>query len=230
MSIPAKVSGSVDFLDANSWLQRSDTFTDNLALFRPSNIIFDSDISTALIIKKEALGVREYSAASLTTHNQYLYGRFQVILKASKVPGVVTGFFLHRDSPRLEIDIEIVGKKSSRLVVNVFYNPGGDGAKFDYGYRGAPSYIELGFDASESYHSYAIEWLPNEIRWFVDDNLVHRRVEWDPTPIPHLPMGLHINFWPSRSRELAGRLFDRKIPAKMFIKSVVVQAHQYQRP
>lgn len=225
-SNPVEISSGVDLLDVNRWLQRSDTFTDNLALFRPSNILFDSDCGIGLNIKKESLGVREYSAASLTTRNQYLYGRFQVVLKASKVPGVVTGFFLHRDSPRQEIDIEIAGKNSNHLILNVFYNPGGDGAKFDYGYRGTPSHIDLGFDASDSYHTYAIEWHPNEIRWFVDNNLVHRRFEWDPTPIPQLPMALHINFWPSRSRELAGTLVNRKIPATAFIKSVTLQAHR----
>ncbi|WP_115617663.1 family 16 glycosylhydrolase [Chromobacterium vaccinii] len=40
------------------------------------------------------------------------------------MPGLVTGFFLHRDSPRQEIDVEITGDRPDRLLVNVFYNPG----------------------------------------------------------------------------------------------------------
>jgi len=140
------------------------------------------------------------------------------------VPGVVTGFFLHRDSPRQEIDVEIVGKWSERLLVNVFYNPGDEGAKFDYGYRGAPSMIELGFDASESPHRFAIEWGPGAIRWLVDDQLIHERVNWDPTPIPRLPMTLHVNTWPSRSRELAGRLADGRLPATAVVSSIAVEA------
>ena len=43
-------------------------------------------------------------------------------------------------------------------MVNVFYNPGDEGAQFDYGYRGAPSYVDLGFDASEASHRFAIDW------------------------------------------------------------------------
>jgi len=50
----------------------------------------------------------------------------------------VTGFSLHRDSPRQEIDVEIAGNRPDQLLVNVFYNLGPDGAKFDYGYRGRP--------------------------------------------------------------------------------------------
>jgi beta-glucanase (GH16 family) len=141
------------------------------------------------------------------------------------VPGVITGFFLHRDSPRQEIDIEIAGHRTDRLVVNVFYNPGGEGAQFDYGYRGAPSYVDLGFDASESGHRFAIEWGPCEIRWLVDNRLVHRRADWEPTPIPSLPMALHLNAWPSRSKELAGRLTSRRLPTSTFIRSIALEAN-----
>ena len=224
---PVRVSDCLKFLDTGRWLPRDDTFTDNLALFRPSNIEFHSGHGAALCIRRESLGVREYSAASLTSRDRYLFGRFEAIIKASNVPGVVTGFFLHRDSPRQEIDIEIAGNRTDRLLLNVFYNPGGEGAKFDYGYRGAASYIDLGFDASAAYHRYAIEWDPCEIRWFVDNRLVHRRVDWEPTPIPHLPMALHINTWPSRSKELAGRLANRQLPATTFIRSIELEANQH---
>jgi GR25 family glycosyltransferase involved in LPS biosynthesis len=223
---PVKVSDCLDFLDTSRWLPRSDTFTDNLALFRPSNIEFCPGRGATFSIRRESLGVRDYSAASLSSREQYLFGRFEAIIKASNVPGVVTGFFLHRDSPRQEIDVEIAGNRPDRLLVNVFYNPGGEGAKFDYGYRGAASYICLGYDASEAFHRYVIEWGPCEIRWFVDNRLVHRRVDWQPTPIPHLPMTLHVNAWPSRSKELAGRLASRRLPTTTVLRSIELEANR----
>ena len=223
---PVRINDCLEVLDTRRWLLRDDTFTDNLALFRTSNVEFRSGIGASLSIRRESLGVREYSAASLTSRDRYLYGRFEAIIQASNVPGVVTGFFLHRDSPRQEIDIEITGNRTDRLLVNVFYNPGGEGAKFDYGYRGAASYIDLGFDASESDHRFAIEWGPCEIRWLVDNRLVHRRAHWEPTPIPHLPMALHVNAWPSRSKELAGRLTSRRLPTTTFIRSIALEANR----
>jgi GR25 family glycosyltransferase involved in LPS biosynthesis len=229
IATPVIVNDCLKSLDKRHWLMRDDTFTGNLALFRPSNIEFQSGFGIALSIKRESLGVREYSAACLTSRDLYLFGRFEAVIKATNVPGVVTGFFLHRDSPRQEIDIEIAGNRTDRLLVNVFYNPGGEGAKFDYGYRGAASYIDLGFDASESYHRFAIEWEPYEIRWFVDDRLIHTRVDWDPTPIPHLPMALHVNAWPCRSKELAGRLNNRRLPTTTSIKSIVLEANLHHR-
>ncbi|KQT35828.1 hypothetical protein ASG22_02060 [Chryseobacterium sp. Leaf405] len=209
-------------LDNKFWALRNDTFTDNLALFREGNAEIDLQQGLKLIVKKNDLGVRDYSAGALTSNYQYLYGRFETVLKASNKPGVITGFFLHRNSPRQEIDIEIAGINPNLLLVNVFYNPGDEGAKFDYGYRGTPTYISLGFDASESFHKYTIEWDEYEIRWFVDDNLVHRRIEWNPTPIPHLPMSLHLNIWPCRSKEFAGRLVNKSLPAIAVFNNVKI--------
>jgi beta-glucanase (GH16 family)/GR25 family glycosyltransferase involved in LPS biosynthesis len=218
------VHDRLERLDTTRWSTRSDTFTDNLALFRPSNVEFHGGTVATLRVRRESLGVRKYSAGALSSRDQHLFGRFEATLQASSVPGVITGFFLHRNSPHQEIDIEIAGNAPNRLLVNVFYNPGDEGAQFDYGYRGAPNHIELEFDASKGMHRYAIEWTPCEIRWWVDDRLVHQRFIWDPTPIPNLPMNLHVNTWPSRSTQLAGRLNTRRLPATTRVQAVRVAA------
>ncbi|MDH1681815.1 family 16 glycosylhydrolase [Pseudomonas chengduensis] len=218
----AVFNDSLECIDTERWLLRDDTFPGNLALFRPENIAVRPGSGITLTVKEEALGVRDFSAAAISSCQKYLFGRFEVSMQATRVPGLVTGFFLHRDTPRQEIDIEIVGNRSDHLLVNVFYNPGGDGAKFDYGYRGTPSLIPLGFDAADALHTYAIEWDPSEIRWFVDGRLVYRRGIWNPTPIPHLPMTLHVNTWPTRSSELAGRLARRALPSAALVGSITV--------
>ncbi|WP_213981569.1 family 16 glycosylhydrolase [Sphingomonas sp. dw_22] len=212
-------------IDPRRWVARSDTFTGNLALFRDLNVEYDSAEGATLQVRQEDLGVRGYSAGAITSHTDYLFGRFEAVFQASGVPGVVTGFFLHRNSPHQEIDIEIAGNRPNRLLVNVFYNPGEDGARFDYGYRGCPYHIDLGFDASKGLHRYAIEWTPHEIRWLVDGILVHRRVLWNPTPIPHLPMKLHLNAWPSRASQLAGRLKNHRLPATVRVRSINVRGY-----
>ena len=206
------------------WLLRNDTFPGNLGLFRPANVTAESGDGLSLTVIQEPLGVRNFSAASISSRGAFLYGRFEATLQATSVSGLVTGFFLHRDSPRQEIDVEITGNRPDRLLINVFYNPGPEGAKFDYGYRGTPVAIPLEFDASEAAHRFAIEWDPCEIRWFIDGELVHHRAAWNPTPIPNLPMTLHVNTWPTRSRELAGRLALRSLPASAIVRSIAVDA------
>jgi GR25 family glycosyltransferase involved in LPS biosynthesis len=207
------------------WLLRNDTFPGNLGLFRPANVTSAPSGGISLAVIEEPLGVRNLSAAAISSRDSFLFGRFEATLQATNVPGLVTGFFLHRDSPRQEIDVEILGNQPDQLLVNVFYNPGTDGTKFDYGYRGTPATIKLGFDASKALHQFTIEWDPCEIRWFVDRKLVHRRVTWDPTPIPHLPMTLHVNAWPTRSRKLAGRLAFRALPASAIVRGVAVDTY-----
>lgn len=211
-------------LKPSRWMLRDDTFPGNLALFRPANVRTSPTGGVELQVAQALLGVRDLSAGAVSSRDRFLFGRFEATLQATDVPGLVTGFFLHRDSPRQEIDIEITGDRPDRMLANVFYNPGSDGAKFDYGYRGTPVAIDLGFDASRALHTYAIEWEPDEIRWLVDGQLVHRRVLWDPTPIPHLPMTLHVNTWATRSRELAGRLVLHALPAAARVRRIAVDA------
>lgn len=212
-------------IQSGRWFLRNDTFPGNLGLFRPTNVTAAASGGLLLAVIEEPLGVRTLSAAAVSSRASFLFGRFQATLQATNVPGLVTGFFLHRDSPRQEIDVEILGNRPDHLLVNVFYNPGADGAKFDYGYRGTPTIIKLGFDASEALHRFTIEWDPCEIRWFVDMKLVHCRATWDPTPIPHLPMRLHVNTWPTLSRRLAGRLALRALPASAIVRRVAVDAY-----
>ncbi|MCF2525424.1 family 16 glycosylhydrolase [Bradyrhizobium sp. G127] len=230
-ALALKVSFDEDLINIQPrrWLLRSDTFPGNLGLFRPANASIEPDIGLALKVGREALGVRDYSAAAISSSERFLYGRFEATLQVTNVSGLVTGFFLYRSSPRQEIDIEITGNCPTRLLVNVFYNPGSEGAKFDYGYRGTPVAIPLGFDSSKAPHRYAIEWDPCEIRWLVDGELVHRRVIWNPTPVPDLPMTLHLNTWPTRSRELAGRLAVSRLPASTIVRNVSVDAYKADR-
>lgn len=207
-------------LDDSHWVLLSDTFPSNLARFMSGNFSLSSRNSARLIVRKEPTPFRDYTAASIGSRHSHLYGRFEAGIKAAKGPGLVTGLFLHRNTPRQEIDIEILGKDTTKMLVNVFYNPGSDGANFDYGYRGTPVLIELGFDAAKEFHRYSIDWSPTSIRWSIDGRLVHERASWNPTPIPNLPMQFYISLWPSRSKELAGKLSDDELPAQSEVRVI----------
>jgi GR25 family glycosyltransferase involved in LPS biosynthesis len=179
------------------------TFPGNLAVFEADAIDFGPNGAT-ITLSKSAAGDRPFRSGALSSARSFMHGRFEIEMRAAKGEGLVTGFFLHRAAPRQEIDVEIIGNEPRRMLLNVYFNPGNEGAEFDFGYRGSPCAINLDFDASAEFHRYAIEWLPDRIRWFVDDALVHDRGSWDPTPVPHLPMTLHANLWSPRSVELAG--------------------------
>lgn len=199
------------------------TFPGNLATFAPNAVDHGADGAT-ITLSGWRMGDRPFRSGALSSARRFLHGRFEVEMRAARGEGLVTGFFLHRSAPRQEIDIEIAGNKPRRVLLNVYFNPGDEGTELDYGYRGSPCAIDLGFDASEDFHRYAVEWCPDRIRWFVDDVLVHDRGSWDPTPIPHLPMTLHANLWSPRSFELAGAANLRLTPTTASFRNVRVHA------
>lgn len=211
-------------IDHTLWTLRDDTFPSNLALFTPRNVTSDSDQTLRLTLRRERTPVRDFTSGALCSRQQYRYGRFIAHVRPTGAPGLITGMFLHRNSPRQEIDIEFLGKNTRKMLVNVFYNPGLEGARMEYGYRGTPALIDLGFDASEDFHEYAIEWTSTAIRWIVDGHIVYERLDWDPTPIPHLPMQLQFNLWHSRSRELAGRLDHKDLPATSELRTLHIRS------
>lgn len=208
--------------DSRRWLLRDDTFPGNLALFRPSNFEWSEDAVGQLSLRRERTPVRDLTSAALSTRSSYRYGRFAADLMPARVSGLVTGMFLHRNSPRQEIDIEFVGNDTTKLLINVYFNPGEEGARLEYGYRGTPELIDLGFDAADAFHRYDIEWTPERIRWRVDGRVVCERQHWAPTPVPHLPMQFHINLWHTRSAALAGKLDRQWLPAHSYLRRVEV--------
>jgi GR25 family glycosyltransferase involved in LPS biosynthesis len=209
-------------LDKAVWMLRDDTFPSNLALFVPENVSASRDGWLRLTLRQQHTAVREFTSGAIRSRRQYLYGRFAVEMRPAAVPGLITGLFLHRNSPRQEIDIEFLGRDTSKLLINVYYNPGVEGTRMEYGYRGTPTVIDLGFDASDAFHWYEIEWRPTIVRWLVDGRPVHERVNWNPTPIPHLPMVFNVNLWHSRSVELAGKLVRGALPAHAELRSIEV--------
>ena len=199
----------------------TETFPGNMAAFTTDGLV-QSETSVGLTLGKGTTHGRPYRSGAFASVAPFAYGRFEAELKAAAGPGLVTGFFLHRDTPRQEIDIELIGDDPRMMLANVYFNPGDCGSTMAFGYRGSPCRIHLGFDATLDFHHYAIEWRPEGITWLVDGRIVHTRGGWDPTPIPHLPMHLHGNLWAPRSQEFAGCIIDKHLPATATFRNVSI--------
>jgi GR25 family glycosyltransferase involved in LPS biosynthesis len=200
-----------------------ETFPGNLASFAHENLEH-SDEGAQLTIEAVAGGVRPYRSGAFASVRSFGHGRFEAEIRTAPGSGLVTGFFLHRDTPLQEIDIEFPGSDPRRMLANVYFNPGDDGTAMSFGYRGSPCWIDLGFDASADFHRYAIDWRPGRVAWLVNGSVVHERVGWGPTPIPHLAMCVHANLWAPRSEELAGRVDERRLPVTAAFRSVSIRA------
>lgn len=200
-----------------------ETFPGNQASFAREHLQHSGE-GARLVIDAVVGGPRPYRSGAFASVDRFRYGRFEAEIRAAPGSGLVTGFFLHRDNPRQEIDIELTGADPRRMVTNVYFNPGDEGTAIGFGYRGSPCRIDLGFDATEASHLYAIDWRPDRVVWLVDGRIVHERAGWDPTPIPHLSMRIHANLWAPRSEEFAGRLDQRSLPATAVFRGLVVRA------
>jgi len=134
-----------------------------------------------------------YASGEYRTNDFYGYGRYEVRMKAAAGSGLVSSFFTYSDPyarpgvPWDEIDIEILGKNPTKMQTNYFTS----------GVGGHESTIDLGFDASAAFHTYAIEWSSARIAWYVDGLLRHVE-EGARGPLPSTPGRVMMNLWAGR--------------------------------
>ncbi|MFO0547354.1 MAG: family 16 glycosylhydrolase [Polyangiaceae bacterium] len=220
-------------VDTSFWDQLDTTFFCNKATFSPGNVLSTPGGGVKFLLKKESQNGRDFTTGSIATKDEpdakFRYGRFEVVMKPARRSGLITAFFLYRFDPWQEIDAEFLGRDTTKLLVNVYYNPGEEGDLYNYGLLGTPVLVDLGFDAADDFHKYVIEWEQSEIRWFVDDKLVHVRRSGLPTPIPHLPMRFHMNMWPCCSEKLAGPFAETDEQTTAEVRSVSI-SHWYPAP
>jgi beta-glucanase (GH16 family) len=128
-----------------------------------------------------------YSSARLTTKKKFAraFGRFEARMKLPFGQGVWPAFWLLGDDidsagwPACgEIDaMENIGREPSR-VHGTIHGPGHSGANG----IGAAYTLPAGRRFADDYHTFAVEWEPGEIRWYVDGELYEMRRAADLPP------------------------------------------------
>ncbi len=168
--------------------------------WRKSNCTFIDDKMQLVISEDTAAngGSIPYAGAEYRTRKFYGYGRYEVSMKPIKNDGVVSSFFTYTGptdkNPWDEIDIEFLGKDTTIVQFNYFTKG-----------RGNHEYIhELGFDASEDFHTYAFEWYEDKIVWFVDGEEVYTATNNIPTTRGKIMM----NAWCGKGVDAWLKAFD----------------------
>lgn len=149
------------------------------------NTSFDGGVLN-LTIDKDHSGKYNYSGAEYRTADTYHYGYYETSMQAIKNDGVVSSFFTYtgpsENNPWDEIDIEILGKDTTKVQFNYYTNGVGN---HEYMY-------DLGFDASEGFHTYGFDWQPDHITWYVDGKEVYTAYN----NIPSTAGRIMMNVWP----------------------------------
>lgn len=157
--------------------------------WRGDNVTFeDGKMQLVIDNDKKPKGGIPYSGGEFRSKDFYGYGLYEVSMKAIKNDGVVSSFFTYTgpsdNNPWDEIDVEILGKDTTKVQFNYFVDS-----------KGGHEYMhDLGFDASEDFHTYGFEWLENSITWYVDGVEVHK-VEKDPSKLPQTESKIMMNAW-----------------------------------
>ncbi len=142
----------------------------------------------------------DYYGAELRTNMWYHYGYYSVSMKPSKDSGTASTFFTYTGPygeydeegnlhPWDEIDIEFLGKDTTKVQFNYYVN-GKGGHEYMY---------DLGFDASEEFHTYGFLWEEDAITWYVDSEPVYQVTSEDEKPktegLPSTPGRIMLNHW-----------------------------------
>lgn len=170
--------------------------------WRADNISFDNSLMSMKIDKDLLNTAPEWSGGEYRSLNMYHYGMYEVCMKPIKNTGVVSSFFTYTgpsdNNPWDEIDIEFLGKDTTKVQFNYFTNGQGN-HEFVY---------DLGFDASEEFHEYGFEWKEDSITWYVDGIEVHKATE----NIPQTAGKVMMNVWPGTGVESWLNAFDGNVP------------------
>ena len=145
----------------------------------------------------------EYFGGEMRTRGYYGYGDYEVSMKPAKKVGTASTFFVctgdydyqpgsSTPNPWDEVDIEFLGQDTTKVQFNYFVNGVGTGVH-EYVY-------DLGFDASEDFHTYGFRWAEDHITWFVDGEPVYRVDESADNPMPSTAGRMLMNYWCGNSK------------------------------
>jgi endo-1,3-1,4-beta-glycanase ExoK len=136
---------------------------------------------------------RPIGCAEIRTKQTPGYGLYEARMRTVAGSGLNTAFFTYigpaNGKPWDEIDFEFLGKDPKTVQTNFYTNGKSQGG----------SVIQLGFDATQDFHNYAIDWQPTKIRWYVDGKQVHESP--DGAPIPSHPGSLFFSLWSGAAQE-----------------------------
>lgn len=201
---------------ATSLFEASDGWTNGNPFdcgWTKNNTSFDNGVLN-LTIDKDSSGQYNYTGAEYRSLEHYHYGYYETSMKAIKNDGVVSSFFTYtgpsENNPWDEIDVEVLGKDTTKVQFNYYTNGVGN---HEYMY-------DLGFDASEGYHTYGFDWQKDFITWYVDGKAVYTAT----SNIPSTASKIMMNVWPGIGVNDWLKPFDGKTPLTASYEWVTYQS------
>lgn len=158
------------------------------------------------------------ASGELQSQEMFRYGYFEVRMRVPRGSGTGVGFFTFtRPGGRetwQEIDVEFVGR-NTRDVELTYHRAG----------RSRSLRLTLPFDAADDFHTYAFEWTPEGVRWYIDNQLAHEEIGRG-AELLNAPQRLYLMLFASRIEVWAGRMDYTRGPWMLDV-TCVAQAQEY---
>jgi hypothetical protein len=178
--------GPVSSPDSTKWtLENSGSgFGDGELEFyipRDTNVRLDGNGLLEIWAHAESFGGQEYTSARMTSKLSQAYGRFEAGIQIASGKGIWPMFWLLGANIGTvpwpgcgELDIMDVDGSASEVNYGKVHGPGYSGAQ-----ALSKQYPNPGGSLTATFHTYAIEWEPSAIRWYIDDQLYEVRTPAD---------------------------------------------------
>lgn len=212
-----------DTLDTTRWQLMTHSWDTNLALFG-SEAVEVSEGEMVLTLLPAPSGTvddtgaeKTFLGAEVRSRDTLTYGRVRARAKFARGSAVVSSLVtIYTPWPAdnwNELDIESLGRDPLELQFNAMVYTGPlPASSTPVSPTQHPSLQDVGFDVSEDYRVYTIEWTPTSAEFFIDDALVHR---WDERiELMNLPQNVLLTIWASSSASWAGAVDDTTPGAK----------------
>ncbi|MGE5431806.1 MAG: family 16 glycosylhydrolase [Syntrophomonadaceae bacterium] len=122
-----------------------------------------------VILSSLPVSAKTYKGAEYRTKEAFTYGRFEVRLKSFQKDGMLASFFTYHEISTTadwnEIDLEVMGRFSNNVQFNAITSGQVNHVRSNY----------VDFNPSLDFHTYAFEWTPQYVSWFVDGTEVYRQ-------------------------------------------------------
>jgi endo-1,3-1,4-beta-glycanase ExoK len=208
--IDASRWGVSDRVATGDWMEND--WRRNLASSGPEGLVLS-------MARSEQGSASPLSSAEIYSQDAYRYGYYEIRMRAARGAGAVTGAFTYADGsdniPSQEIDIEILGRDTRSAYLS--YHIAGHSTE---------KIAHLPFDAADGFHTYAFEWAPGVIRWYIDDLPAHEVREHVLQGMTK-PQRMFVNLWGTAMLyRWAGRIHPADAPWRLTL-ACVARADRY---
>src|SRR5690606_31467792 len=156
------------------WAAQTHSWDGNLAQFTRENVTVE-DGRLQLALTPSGNAEKPYHGVEYRSREAITYRKVEASIRFARGSGVVSSLVLIYTSwppdDWNELDIECLGNTTGEVQFNHMVNiPPADPLTEHLQF---PEKIDLGFDPTDEFHTYTIEWLPDSVRFLVDGVVVH---------------------------------------------------------